>query len=157
MRTIHRSQIYSSEYEYPYPHRSTGPLPGASRELVLSRALDQNLWSRTLRAHLVPPLVHQQVALQLGAVVEAAAALGAAEAGLRLLVPVLDVLRQGAAALVAAGAVRTGEQLGEGVGGSWGQRGGHSSRGGRHGAPITERPSPWAMPSCDWPSQPRCR
>lgn len=67
--------------------------------------------------HLIPSVpVDRHVPLQLSAVRKAVAALRAAEALVRLLVPVLDVLLQGAVALVAAGAVGTGEQLGEGVG-----------------------------------------
>lgn len=58
-------------------------------------------------------LVDRHVPLQLGAVGEAVVALGAAEAFLRLLVPVLDVLLQRAVALVAPCTVRTGEQLRE--------------------------------------------
>lgn len=56
--------------------------------------------------------------LQLSAVCEAVAALGAVEALLGLLVPVLDVLLQGAVTLVATCAVRAGEQLRERVWGS---------------------------------------
>lgn len=75
-------------------------------------------------SHLVSPaLVHRHVPLQLSAVREAVAAFGAAEALLRLLVPILDVLLQGAVALVAPRAVRTGEQLGEGVRSAWLERG----------------------------------
>lgn len=61
----------------------------------------------------------RHVPLQLSAVCEAVAALGAVEALLGLLVPVLDVLLQGAVTLVATCAVRAGEQLGEGVRSSW--------------------------------------
>lgn len=57
--------------------------------------------------------------VQLSAVREAVAALGAVEALLGLLVSVLDVLLQGAVALVATSAVRAGEQLREGIGSSW--------------------------------------
>ena len=57
--------------------------------------------------------------LQLRTVSEAVAALGAVEALLCLLVSVFDVLLQGAVTLVAASAVRAGEQLGEGVRSSW--------------------------------------
>lgn len=53
------------------------------------------------------------VAFQLGAVGKAVVAVGAAEALVRLLVAVLDVLLQRAVALVATGAVWTREQLGE--------------------------------------------
>ena len=55
------------------------------------------------------------VAVELRAVGEGIAAEGAAEAVLTLLVAVFDVLLQGGVALVAARAVRAGEQLGEGV------------------------------------------
>ena len=51
------------------------------------------------------------VSLQLSAVGEGVAALGAAEVVLALLVAQLDVLLQGRVALVAAGAVGTGEEL----------------------------------------------
>lgn len=70
--------------------------------------------------YLIPSaLVDCHVPFQLSAVSEAVAALRAAEALLGLLVPVLDVLLQRAVALVAARAVRAGEQLRERVGGSW--------------------------------------
>lgn len=62
-----------------------------------------------------PALVDRHVALQLGAVGKAVVAVGAAEALVRLLVAVLDVLLQRAVALVSAGAVRAREQLGEGI------------------------------------------
>lgn len=65
-----------------------------------------------------PVFVHRHVAFQLGAVGEAVVAVGAAEALVRLLMAVLDVLLQRAVALVPAGAVRTRQQLGEGVGSS---------------------------------------
>lgn len=58
----------------------------------------------------------RHVSLQLGAVGEGVAALGAVEAVLGLLVPVLDVFLEGAVPLVATCAVRAGQQLGEGVG-----------------------------------------
>lgn len=64
------------------------------------------------------------MALQLGAVGEAVVAVGAAEALVGLLVAVLDVLLQRAVALVPTGAVRTGEQLGEGVRSSCSRGGG---------------------------------
>lgn len=60
----------------------------------------------------------RHVPLQLSAVGEAVAALGAVEALLRLLVSVLDVLLQGAVTLVASCAVRAGEQLRERIGSS---------------------------------------
>lgn len=53
------------------------------------------------------------MSLQLRAVCKGVAALGAAEAFLGFLVPILDVLLQGAVTLVAARAVGTGEQLRE--------------------------------------------
>lgn len=55
--------------------------------------------------------VGTHVSLQLSAVGEGVAALGAAEVVLALLVAQLDVLLQGRVALVAAGTVRTGEEL----------------------------------------------
>lgn len=64
---------------------------------------------------LSPALVHRHVTLQLGSVGEAVVAVGAAEALVRLLVAVLDVLLQRAVAFVSTGAVRTREQLGEGI------------------------------------------
>lgn len=62
-----------------------------------------------------PALVDRHVTLQLGSVGEAVVAVGAAEALVRLLVSVLDVLLQRAVAFVSTGAVRTREQLGEGI------------------------------------------
>lgn len=58
-------------------------------------------------------LVDRHVPLQLSTVREAVAALWTVEALLGLLVPVLDVLLQGAVTLVASCAVWTGEQLRE--------------------------------------------
>lgn len=72
-----------------------------------------------------PVVAH--VPLQLGAVGEGVAAVGAAVVVLAGLVPVLDVLLQGGVALVAAGAVGAGVQRREGVGGSW-RRGGGGDR-----------------------------
>lgn len=63
--------------------------------------------------------MNAHMTLQLSAVCEAVAALWAAEALLCLLMPVLDVLLQGAVALVAPRAVRACEQLGERIRGSW--------------------------------------
>jgi len=60
------------------------------------------------------------VSLELRAVGEGVAALGAAEVVLAGLVAVLDVLLQRGVALVAARAVRAGVQLGEGVRPPWG-------------------------------------
>ena len=57
----------------------------------------------------------RHVPLQLRAVGEGVAALGAAEVVLALLVAVLDVLLQRGVALVAPGTVGTGEELGERV------------------------------------------
>lgn len=59
------------------------------------------------------------MSLQLSPVRKGVAALGATEVVFALLVPVLNVLLQGAVTLVAAGAVRAGEQLREGIRGSW--------------------------------------
>lgn len=70
-----------------------------------------------LSLYLIPStLVNRQVPFQQCAVREAAAALRAAEGLLGLLVAVPDVLLQRAVALVAARAVRAGEQLGEQIG-----------------------------------------
>lgn len=70
-----------------------------------------------LSFYLIPStLVSRQVPFQQCAVREAAAALRAAEGLLGLLVAVPDVLLQRAVALVAARAVRAGEQLGEQIG-----------------------------------------
>lgn len=63
--------------------------------------------------------MHRHVPFQLRAVSEAVAALGTAEALFGLLVAVLNVLLQRAVALVAARAVRAGEQLRERIGSSW--------------------------------------
>lgn len=79
--------------------------------------------------YLIPStLVNRHVPLQLSPVRKAVATLLAAEALLRLLVPVLDVLLQRAVALVAACAVRAGEQLGEGVRSPWVRKNTHSRR-----------------------------
>lgn len=70
--------------------------------------------SLSVRFYLIPSaLVDRHVPLQLSAVCEAVAALRAAEALFGLLVPVLDVLLQGAVTLVATCAVWAGEQLRE--------------------------------------------
>lgn len=72
------------------------------------------LTSLSVRFYLIPSaLVDRHVPLQLSAVCEAVAALRAAEALFGLLVPVLDVLLQGAVTLVATCAVWAGEQLRE--------------------------------------------
>ena len=60
-------------------------------------------------------LVGRHVPLQLRAVGEGVAALGAAEVVLTLLVAVLDVLLQGSQTLVAPVTVRAGQQLGESI------------------------------------------
>lgn len=71
-------------------------------------------------SYLIPSgFVGRHVSLQLRAVCKGVAALGAAEAFLGLLVPIFDVFLQGAVTLVATRAVRTGEQLREGVWSSW--------------------------------------
>lgn len=71
----------------------------------------------TPSTYLTPPtLVSRRVPFEQGAVREAAAALRAAEGLLGLLVAVPDVLLQRAVALVAARAVRAGEQLREQIG-----------------------------------------
>jgi anti-sigma-K factor RskA len=57
--------------------------------------------------------VRGHVSLQLRAVGEGVAAVGAAEVVLALLVAVLDVLLQGRQPLVAPVAVRAGQELGE--------------------------------------------
>lgn len=80
-----------------------------------SKYLQLSFWF-ILYLYLIPPaLVDRHVPLQLSAVSEAVAALGAVEALLRPLVPILYVLLQRAVTLVATCAVRTGEQLREGV------------------------------------------
>ena len=65
-------------------------------------------------------LVVAHVSLQLGAVGEGVAALGAAEVVIAGLVAILDVLLQGGVALVTARAVRANVELGEGVWQAWG-------------------------------------
>lgn len=78
------------------------------------------LTSLSVSFYLIPSaLVDRHMPLQLSAVCEAVAALGAVEALFGLLVPVLDVLLQGAVTLVATRAVRAGEQLGERIRSSW--------------------------------------
>ena len=68
------------------------------------------LTSLSVSFYLIPSaLVDRHMPLQLSAVREAVAALGAVEALFGLLVPVLDVLFQGAVTLVATCAVRAGE------------------------------------------------
>lgn len=64
-------------------------------------------------------LVNCHMPLQLSTVCKAVAALGAAEALFGLLVPILDVLLQGAVTLVATSAVRAGEKLRERIRSSW--------------------------------------
>lgn len=73
-----------------------------------------------LRRYLFPGgLVLAHVLLQLRAVGEGVAALGAAEVVLALLVPILDVVLQRGIALVATRAVRAGVKLGEGIWCAW--------------------------------------
>lgn len=95
------------------PEDQTSVSAGGENPACFSEAVNED----KLSLYLIPStLVNRQVPFQQCAVREAAAALRAAEGLLGLLVAVPDVLLQRAVALVAARAVRAGEQLGEQIG-----------------------------------------